>query len=1768
VRGFRLSPQQRRLWQLGPGAAAYRAQCAVLLPGRPGGAPPRLALERVIARHEILRTTFNRSGGVPLQGVEEPGRLAWSEVGPIGDRELDELLAAERGAPFDLAAGPVLRACLASLAGGGQALVLTLPALCADLRSLYNLAGEVTAFCKGAGASGGDASVQHAKYAEWQNGMLLEEDAREGRDYWSGFTPEILGALALPFVISPEPAGTFAPRTVPVELRAGTAARIEDLARWAETSTGDVLLAVWQALLCRLTGQAEVTIGCACDGRDYDVLAGAVGPMSRYLPVRARFDPAAGLDDLARAARDRVAEGREWQERFDAEPGCFATLFDFTPPPAGSGEVLASSWCGEPFLVRLSAASRRGALALDLSYDSARWAEAAARRLAESFSRLLLEALEKPRSPIGERAIVGESEQRELAQAHQTGRRWTGSEPVHDLFAEQARRTPERIAVVCGEREATYGERHAESNRLARRLRRLGAGPGTRIALLLDRSVETVAAILSVVKAGAAYVPVDPTLPPERIGSLLASARPTALVSRQALVSGLTATVPLLLLDAADRTSESEADLPPAADASDLAYVLFTSGSTGMPKGVEVEHRQLANYVRAISAVLDLPAGSGFAMVSTFAADLGNTALFPALCGGGRLYVATEDRASDPERLAADFDRFGVDCLKIVPSHLAALLGAADPARLLPRRVLVLGGEALSWELAERAGVLSPQCRILNHYGPTETTVGVLTFPVEPGRRSPFAAGVPLGRPLANVQVHVVDGALLPVPAGVAGEIYVGGANVARGYLAAADLTAERFVPDPFGAVAGARLYRTGDRARRLPDGALEFLGRVDQQVKIRGFRVEPGEVEAAIRSHPWVQDATVVARADSGEGPALVAYVVLKGAGRGERLLKLPNGFEVFHLNKNETLHLYRQIFQDRIYLRHGIALEDGGCVFDVGANIGLFSLFVHQACRDPRIYAFEPSPPSFAALRRNVDLHGLNAHLHQAGVADRCGTATFTLYPRVSVMSGFHADPAAEERLFLGDLANQGEEGETGGELLATEADELVAGRFERQELPAALTTISAAIREHGVERIDLLKIDAEKSELEVLSGIEEEDWPRIRQIAVEVHEIAGRVERIAELLASHGFAVSRSQDERLDGTGIFHLYAVRRDGVAASGSPRFAMASHLSAAPSAEELHEYLRGKLPDPMIPARYVFLRELPLTRNGKVDRAALPAPEAAPARSREAAAPRDRRQRLLTEIWREVLGVPEVGIEDNFFELGGDSILAIQVAARASRRGLRLATRDLFRHQTIADLAAAVEEVGELPASREPVTGPVPLTPIQRWFLAQEPVDPHHFNQAVLLEVHAPLAVGHLATALGALLAHHDALRLRFFREKDGWRQEIAPPGGEVPLHVFDLSAAGGPAAMAPLAREIQASLDLRRGPLVRAALFDFGTERTGRLLVVIHHLAVDGVSWRILLEDLERALADLRRGGPLRLPERGTSFQRWAQLLTEVARSGRFDEDRAHWLAQPSDAPLLPIDHRLGENTVAAARTVEVSLDAGETAVLLKEAPRRLHVPVDEILVTALALACRAWTGSDVLLMDLEGHGREEIAGDLDLSRTLGWLTTHCPVFVGLSGAVDAGTALERVGEQMRRIPHRGFAHGLLLHLQEDAELAAHRRPELKLNYLGQVDQVLTSELLGPAPEDPGPMRGPRGRRAHLLEVDAVVRGHCLRITWTHSSNLHRAETIEGLARDFVAALRSIADHVLSQPADGGYAAADFPLAQLSQEELEAALREADFAQ
>lgn len=812
---------------------------------------------------------------------------------------------------------------------------------------------------------------------------------------------------------------------------------------------------------------------------------------------------------------------------------------------------------------------------------------------------------------------------------------------------------------------------------------------------------------------------------------------------------------------------------------------------------------------------------------------------------------------------------------------------------------------------------------LLNFYGPTETAVDAAFWscvPEDSRRRN-----VPIGRPIGNARLYIVDRALRMVPVGVPGELCVGGEGLARGYLRRPDLTAERFVPDPFPKgeatdIEGARLYRTGDRARFLPDGTIEFLGRIDRQLKIRGHRIEPGEIEAAVREHPSIGDVAVVSRVDPSGVPSLIAYVA--------------------------------------------------------------------------------------AGSRRSLQ------GLHEASGAER-------------------------------------PEDSTGEAFLQTR-----------------------------------------------------------------------------------------------DGDG--------------------------------DDLRTFLGGKLPAAMIPMQFVSLAEIPRTPSGKVDVASLPDP-GAPVSRASFIAPRDPTERILAEIWAQVLGVESVGIHDNFFELGGDSILSMQVASKARARGIEIVPRQVFDLQTISDLAAASAKAaapargGEArpPADdRDAPAGEAPLTPIQRWFFEQDLPEPHHWNQAVLLQARRTMDVPALRRALEHVILHHDVMRMRFRDGPMGWTQKAAEDDPGPAFEVVDLSShpsSQQAEAIEDVADRAQRGLDITGGPLVRAVLYELGAGKPQRLLIVIHHLVIDGVSWRILLEDLETVYGQIVRGNSAALPGKTTSFGRWASRLADHARSGALRTETEHWLGVAAgDVPPLPNDGE-GENLEGSAATILVSLDPRETRALLNEVPATYRTEINDVLLTALAQAFERWTGRQTLLVDLEGHGREAIFDDVDLSRTVGWFTTVFPVRLDLPDGAEGrrpGPALKAIKEQLRAVPGRGIGYGLLRYSGADPEIARRLaegcRAEVSFNYMGQLDgSVGTDAFFAWAPESAGVSHGLQGRRSHAIEVNAQVAGGRLEIEWTFGVLRHRRTTIESLAGEYLEALRGLIEHCQA-PEAGGFTPSDFPQAHLSQKELD----------
>ncbi|WP_199197336.1 non-ribosomal peptide synthetase [Chroococcidiopsis sp. CCALA 051] len=1560
IEGYRLSPQQKHLWLLQQSdRQTYRTQFALLIEGNLDIKTLEIALQKVVARHEILRTNFCFLPGmtIPLQVISDRSTVS-IQYEICKDANIQKVFIERLKTPLDLTQSSLLDISLINLSSQQNILLISLPSLCADRANIDNFVRELshlyTACLDDKELS--DELTQYADISEWQNELLEAEDTKSGIEYWCKQDLSNALNLKLPIESKSKQKKQFQPHCLSYKIDSSLLGQLEAIAQKYDCSISDFLLTCWFVILWRFTRQDKITLGRAFDGRKYEELERSLGLLEKYLPLSCHLNDRVQFQEILKKVEQATVEIEQWQEYFSWEnvkleqnnPSLtfFPVCFDFWQQPQKyyadeiSFAVIQQYVCCDRFNLKLSCLLQDASLTAEFHYDSTLFDIAAIERLASHFQTLLASAINCPEAEIGQLEILNQSDRNTLlVEFNQTQTDYSQERCIHQLFEAQATQTPDNIAVVFEDRQLTYAELNRQANQLAHRLQRLGVTSEVLVGLFVERSLEFIVGLLGILKAGGAYLPLDPGLPQDGVAFRLQDAQVKVLLTQQHLVESLshsgfqldaihvcrgaqlcaptnvihtiencyqsTAQIIYLDTDWQDIATESDKNLTSEVKPENLVYVLFTSGSTGKPKGVAVEHRQLLNYINAIAQRLDLSTCNSFAAVSTFAADLGNTTIFPCLCSGGCLHVISSERAANPEALADYFHRHPIDCLKIVPSHLSALLTASRPERILPRQRLILGGETCSWQLIEQIQQLSTcQIKIFNHYGPTEATVGATTFAIAAEQTKQVSQTVPLGRPLANTQIYLLDPNLQLVPIGVPGELYIGGAGVARGYLNRPDLTQERFIPNPFwesresesreqGALrcreqgsnsefkiqnsklipnsefripnSDSRLYKTGDLARYLPDGNIEFLGRIDRQVKIHGFRIELGEIEAALRQHPAIRETVVVAREDRPDIKHLVAYIVPK------------------------------------------------------------------------------------------------------------------------------------------------------------------------------------------------------------------------------------------------------------------------------------------KQSVPTTSELREFLQQQLPEYMVPSAFVKLKAMPLLPNGKVDLQALPAAEAIAPETDTFAAPRTTVEKMLAEIWQQILGLEQVGIYNNFFELGGDSILNMQVVAKANQAGLQLTPKQLFENQTIAELAAAVGKHRVISAEQGIVTGRVPLTPIQQRFFAQNLPDSHHWNQSVLLEVRQ-IDPALLKQAVQKLLEYHDALRLRFVRQESVWQQFNADFNGIVPFTQIDLSALS-PAeqreAIASAANEIQTSLDLSSGSLIRVAFFDLGASQPSRLLIVIHHLAVDGVSWRILLSDLQTIYQQLSRGETIQLPPKTTAFKHWAERLTDYARSPALQRELEYWLAvSRQQTTRLPIDFPDGENTVAQARTVAIALSREETQALLQEVPAAAQTQIGDVLLAALAPALKQWTGANSHLIDLEGHGREAIFDDVDLSRTVGWFTTIFPVLLDLGAEKDLGDTLKTVKQQLRAIPNRGIGYGVLRYLS-GSQLGS--QAEIQFNYLGQSDRVFQSSLFAPAYESCGAGRSPRGSRAYLLDINGIVAEGQLQLDWTYSEAIHRRATIENLANSFLGILRQLIAYCQSLKAVG-YKPANLP--------------------
>ena len=1499
----------------------------------------RAVLAAVTARHAVLRTSV-RTGGFsePLQfvharvvmplTVHDLTGLATAEQ----ESALDAWCAAEKKSGFAWGEPPLLRVAVHRRSATTLQFSLSLHHAILDGWSVSALLAEVfAAYLDGLAGKSTPAAGPPPPFRDYvalERATLASDEARR---FWAAQLddPPAAQLPRRPDRVAPEsPAQDAVFFTWPRE----RSAALNAFANRAGVSLKHALLAAHAKVVAHLTGSREVMTGVISNGRPETTgAAESLGLFLNTVPCRLAVAPGTWAD-LARAilrADEAVLPHRRYPlaelQKVHGRTSLFETSFNFVHfhvldalRARDDLAVLGARYFDQntfAYFAQFSADSAVGTLQLELRFDPAEFTRTQVESFVAAYDRVLgAMAVDVPARH--ESLSLLDSDERRLVVETFNAAPLPAGAPrlLHDGFAASVTRTPEAVALIDGETRITYADLAARGRVWADRLWALGAGPEKLVGVCLDRGAGLVTALLAVLETGAAYVPLDPAYPADRLAFMCEDAHVAVLVTQRKLAARLPSlSAPTFWADEAGpdlpagRLSGERSRRVPSIHPENLAYLIYTSGSTGRPKATAIEHRQATALLAWARSAYRDDELAGVLFSTSVCFDLSIFEIFVTLAAGGKIIVA--DNALALPTLSA---RSEVTLVNTVPSAAAELVRQ----RAIPPgvRVVNLAGEPLSAALADQVYAAGAVGKVFDLYGPSEDTTYSTCARRERG------GPATIGRVLPGSQLYLLDDDFQPVPLGAVGEIFIGGAGVTRGYLGRPELTAERFLPSPFGSAPGARLYRTGDLARFRPDGQLEFLGRRDHQVKIRGFRIELGEIQAVLERHPRITAAAVIAEA------AVIAHEV--------------------------------------------------------------------------------PATPPVG-----------------------CQLLVDNLPGRAPAMAG----------------------------------------------------------------------------------------------------------KRLVAYVAGPDLPAGRALDA---------------------------------------ELRAWLGARLPEYFVPAVFVPLPRLPLTPNGKLDRRALPAPpEPAALAADDFAAPRTAIESALAQIWAGVLKLPRIGIHDNYFSLGGDSIQVLQIVARARDAGLSLSPRMVFEHPTVAELAvvagAATTAAGVPSAPPPDAAGAAPaLTPIQRWFFAQDFAEAHHWNQSVLLTARERLEPARLEQALRRIVAHHPMLRARFGRDSSAsWSVRVAEHSpDDCAFRVVPFASA---AEITAACAAEQAALDLARGPLVRALWLDGGTVQAGRLFMVIHHLVVDGVSWRILLDDL---LTAYRGAGEL-APVPG-SFAAWGRWLGELARGEALAGEASRWRALTAlPAAPLPRDFPAGTNRVADVAVLAVSLTTAETETLLRRALAAYGCQINDLLLAALALALRDWTGRDSVRLHLEGHGRETEDAGLDLARTIGWFTTLFPVELDLKGIATAVASVAIVRAQLAAVPRRGLGYGVGRWLAEPPrwEVPA---AELCFNYLGQFDGLVGGDSpFGPASESVGPQTSPRGERAHLLDVNGLIVGGALTFEWHYSEKIHRRETVASLAAAHFTHLRALLVAAVAGVVTPSMTAVPAPekpgrfaLAGASEAELDRAIEEIEF--
>ncbi|MCJ2147810.1 non-ribosomal peptide synthetase [Bacillus sp. B19-2] len=1298
-------------------------------------------------------------------------------------------------------------------------------------------------------------------YVRW----IMEQDHEQARYYWNDYLHEVDQQTVIPWR-KEKKAETYQQEKLQITLDANLTNRIAAIARENHVTQHTVFQTAWALLLRKYNFCDDIVFGSVVSERNAEIpyIEQMVGLFINTVPVRYTFEGDKRFSDIIKEAQEHAIDSSSQSyyplSKIQSETGLGDELINhiiaFENIPL-TNEKIQNDF--HQFNLEINKLDVNEQTNFDFNifvipgdqwdvsfeYNAYVYRGVDVERIGQHLQRVLEQITRDPDIRISDISPLTQEEEQDIHRINDTKQDHHLDLTLHKRFEQQVEQHPHRLAVVLGDQSMTYTELNERANRLAASLREKGVRPNSVVGIMSERSLDMVVGLLGILKAGGAYLPIDPAYPEDRIAYMLKDS------DVQCLLHQSNANVSFLFNGCAIDLNDSHAyvksciNLEEWSRPDDLAYVMYTSGSTGKPKGVMIEHRSVMNNMCWMQREFPLTDEDVIMQKTTFTFDVSVMELFWWYFSGATLCLLPPGGEKDPDTIISAIEEQEVSIIHFVPSMLQAFMEYLHLApdrlqKLSTLRFILASGEALHASHANQFNDIfrSMNVELVNVYGPTEATIHVSYY------RCPAQQiwQVPIGKPVDNMSLYVVDQSLQLQPVGVPGELCIGGIGLSRGYVNRPALNQEKFVQARFDA--DMKLYRTGDIARWLPNGQVEYLGRMDHQIKIKGYRIELGEIESTLLRHPAVQQAVVMDKVNHHGQTVLCAYIIQA---------------------KNRELEL---------------------------------------------------------------NLNDVNA----------------------------------------------------------------------------------------------------------------------------------------------------------------------------------------------------FLAKTLPDHMLVQYVITLESLPMHSNGKINRKELPQP-ALELGEDVYIAPRNHTERLLADVWENVLGINQVGVESEFFSLGGDSIKAIQVSSRLQKHGLQVKIKDVFKYPTIAALSNHVHQWSVI-ADQGSVEGTIPFTPIQSWFFEQHQTGRSHWNQALMIYRSEGFDSEAVQKVFSEIVIHHDALRMTF--QNEGSQIIQYNRAVEDPLFDFEVLTVTGASDQDKLieqeANRIQASIDLQTGPLCKVALFK--TDHGDHLLIVIHHLVVDGVSWRIILEDLALGYEQVLKEEAIQFPPKSSSFQEWAHIIKEQAQKEIFLSEYDYWKDINVKAPCF-LETNQQPVLVKNSDKLVFTLDKTKTYSLMHDVQQTVigerTVEVQDLLLTALCTSFQKWTGLDQLFLGMEGHGRESIDANVDVSRTVGWFTSLYPVCIPINGYSTMEEQIGVVQECLRTVPRKGIGYGILTYLSdhydlEKSTIAEHERayfPQISFNYLGQFDINLDHNLFTFSPLSTGSSLSPESERSFLVDIIGVIMAGELTVEIIYDNGLFEQQSM-----------------------------------------------------